>query len=87
MKGFVQQLLLYALIEGKHAGRYDLNRIRSPAVAIDLIGEAVLRQNLGGIDLGYHLAEFVIRNVFFIGKKQNFMDTGGKDQYVAFNPF
>ena len=27
MKGFVQQLLLYALIEGKHAGRYDLNRI------------------------------------------------------------
>ena len=35
MKGFVQQLLLYALIEGKHAGRYDLNRIRSPAVAID----------------------------------------------------
>ena len=63
MKGFVQQLLLYALIEGKHAGRYDLNRIRSPAVAIDLVGEAVLRQNLGGIDLGYHLAEFVIRNV------------------------
>ena len=45
MKGFVQQLLLYALIEGKHAGRYDLNRIRSPAVAIDLVGEAVLRQN------------------------------------------
>ena len=87
MKGFVQRLLSYALIEGKHAGRYDLNRIRSPAVAIDLIGEAVLRQNLGGIDLGYHLAEFVIRNVFFIGKKQNFMDTGGKDQHVAFNPF
>ena len=53
MKGFVQQLLLYALIEGKHAGRYDLNRIRSPAVAIDLVGEAVLRQNLGGIDLGW----------------------------------
>ena len=87
MKGFVQQLLLYALIEGKHAGRYDFNRIRPSAVAIDLVGEAVLRQNLGGIDLSYHLAELIIRNVFFIRKKQNFMDTGGKDQHVTFNPF
>ena len=87
MKGFVQQLLSYALIQREHAGRYNFNRIRYPAVAIDLVGEAILRQYLGGIDLGYYLAKFIIRNVFFIGKKQNFMDTGGKNQHVAFNPF
>lgn len=87
MKGFVQQLLSYALIQGKHAGRYDFNRIRPPVVAIDLVGETILRQHLGGIDLGYHLAELIIRNVFFIRKKQNLMDTGGKDQHVPFDPF
>ena len=76
MKGFVQQLLLYALIEGKHAGRYDLNRIRSPAVAIDLVGEAVFRQNFCLVDCGDHHLQFSQTDRSICGEDENLMNAG-----------
>ena len=79
-------LWIHCLAQGRAVGNHH-NLIGFPAVAVDLVGEAVFDGNFGVVDILDEKTHIFIVIVFAVGDKKDFMDAGREDEQILADLF